>query len=484
MVLALGQPPVSFPWTMFLALPVLFWLFDGADRPRAAFGIGWCAGAGYFAASLFWIVEPFLVEPEVFGWMAPFALVGISFGLALFWAAPFGIAGRIGLRGAGAVLLLAGLWSVSEFARSHVLTGFPWGLLAYAWVETPVIQTAALLGPHGVGLLTLVACLSAGLLRPLALLVCLGLPAFGWTFGSWRLAEPEPARAEPFVVRVVQPNAEQRLKWDPTYQQIYFDRLLEATRAQAEVLPGLVIWPETAVPFVLDRAPGLQAEAGAALPPGSLLALGIMRVVDGAERASWFNALAVLDRTGEVVASYDKYHLVPFGEYVPMQAVLGLTGITGLTGSGFQAGPGPEVVDVPGVPAFLPLICYEAIFPQGLRVAGARPDWLLQVTNDAWFGKLSGPYQHLAQARVRAVEQGLPLVRAANTGISAVIDARGRVLEFLALGKQGYIDAQLPGPFPQTLYSQYGETPYFALLVLMFALTLAKIGTGNSREHS
>lgn len=483
-VLALAQPPVSFPWVIFVVLPVLFWQFEGARRPWSAFGVGWFAGTGYFAASLFWIIEPFLVEPEIFGWMAPFALAGMAGGLALFWAVPFFLVRRLGARGFRAVAFLALAWSIAEFARSNVLTGFPWGLLAYTWIETPVMQVAAVLGPHGLGMLTVLAGLVLGLLRPGAVAFAAMLLVLGWGYGAWRLGQPEVPPAQPTVVRVVQPNAEQHLKWDPEYQEIYFQRLLDATQAPAEVVPDLVIWPETAVPFTLDRSAGLQVEVGASLAPGSLLALGIQRMGETAEGADWFNSLAVLDGSGQSLAVYDKHHLVPFGEYVPMQSILGLTGLTGLTGSGFRAGPGPKVIDIAGIPAFLPLICYEAIFPQGLRTTGARPEWLLQVTNDAWFGKLSGPYQHLAQARVRAIEQGLPLVRAANTGISAVVDSRGRLLNFIVLGENGYFDAQIPATSPQTLYSQYGESIFLASLLLVFALTLYKIDTGISRSLS
>ena len=213
---AAAQPPVSWPVVLFAALPVLLWLLDGTPGPRAAFALGWAAGVGFFAAALFWIVDPFLVEPERFGWMAPFALVGMAGGLALFWAAAVRAGAGLGPPGHARILILAALWTLAEFARAHVLTGFPWALPAYAWVETPVIQTAALFGPHGLGLLTLIAGLLLGLgtWRGLA---AAAVAAGRRGLGLWCLAprRPLPVRAEPLVVRLVQPNAAQDEKWLP-----------------------------------------------------------------------------------------------------------------------------------------------------------------------------------------------------------------------------------------------------------------------------
>lgn len=469
---ALAQPPVSWPVVLFAALPVLLWLLDGARGPRAGFALGWLAGTGHFAAALFWIVEPFYVEPEVFGWMAPFALVGMAGGLALFWALPFAVFGRWPGRGIRGVLFLAALWSLSEVARSYVLTGFPWGLAAYAWIETPVMQVVALVGPHGLGFLTLVAALLPALLRRRAVLVACAMLAAGWGYGLWRLAEPVPVRPDGFTIRLVQPDADQALKWQPGMAQVFYDRHLELTAAVPRA--DVTIWSETAVPFALGDRPDLQAQSAGMAAPGHLI-LGIERYEDGASGRRWYNSLAVLGADGAPAAVYDKYRLVPFGEYIPLApwvARLGIPALAPLTGGGFSAGDGPHRIEVPGIPPFLPLICYEAIFPQGLRAPEGRPDWLVQVTNDAWFGTVSGPYQHLAQARSRAIEQGLPLARAANTGISAVIDPLGRINASLALGEIGSVDAALPGSMPATLYSRTGDLlaliAISAILILTF----------------
>ena len=294
-VTALAQPPVSQPAVLFLALPVLAWLIDGTRGSRAAFVVGWLAGAGHFAAALFWIVDPFLVQPEVHGWMAPFALAGMAGGMALFWAAPFALA-RAWPPGLPRLLALAALWTLSDFLRSHVLGGFPWGLVAYAWVDTPVIQTAAFFGPHLLGLLTLVAALLPATGRPAGIAVAVALVAAGWGFGAWRLAQPVEARDPRFVVRLVQPDADQRDKWRPGMEQLFYERHLALTAAPAEPAPDVTIWSETAVPFLLDRDRGLLAESAAAAAPGRLI-LGIRRAEGGPDgETRWFNSLAVLGR--------------------------------------------------------------------------------------------------------------------------------------------------------------------------------------------
>jgi apolipoprotein N-acyltransferase len=479
-VTALAQPPVSLPVVLFLALPPLAWLLDGTQGWRGAALLGWLAGAGHFAAALFWIVDPFLVEPEVFGWMAPFALAGMAGGLALFWVAPFALARAWWPPGSGRLLALAALWALADLARAYVLTGFPWGLPAYAWVETPVIQVVALVGPHGLGLLTLVAALLPATLSARAVVVAVALVAAAWAFGAWRLSQPLPPRAHPVTVRLVQPDADQALKWQPGMAQAFYERHLALTRAEPRA--DITVWSETAVPFALESSPELLAESAAAAAPGTLI-LGILRsepAPGGGER--WFNSLAVLRSDGTPAAVYDKYRLVPFGEYIPfpgLVARLGVPALVTLTGGGFSPGSGPHLVAAPGVPPFLPLICYEAIFPQGLTAPEGRPEWLLQVTNDAWFGEASGPYQHLAQARARAIERGLPLARAANTGISAMVDPYGRVVAALDLGEMGVVDTTLPSSLPPTPYSRTGDL--FALIAIfsMLGLTLINLYRGN-----
>ncbi|MEM9197652.1 MAG: apolipoprotein N-acyltransferase [Pseudomonadota bacterium] len=478
--LTLAQPPLSIWPLVLVAVRVLVWLVARAPSPTAAGWTGFVAATSFFATGLYWIVEAFLVDIARHGWMAPFALALLSAGLALFWVPAFWLTGRLRRAGLASgpvsvALFLAGMLTLMEYGRTHLLTGFPWALPAYAWVETPLAQLAALAGPHMLGFVTLLA---AGALAALphrgggrvVALAGLVLLAAGWGWGSWRLDQPVPDRADGLVVRVVQPNAAQHEKWQPSLFETFLQRQLAATAAapSGTAPPDVVIWPETALPWFVDAEPELRAQIAAAANDAEVI-LGARRVVNGA----WYNTLLVLGPGGKVLSVYDKHHLVPFGEYIPLHGLLGRMGLGSLTGGRFTPGSGPRVLAAPGVPAFLALICYEAIFPHQMQAA-TRPDWLVQITNDAWFGTSAGPYQHFAQARMRAIEQGLPLARAANTGISGIIGPMGRVIASKPLLTEGHVDAVLPAPLRPTLYATTGDTPWilFILAVLVTGVTV------------
>jgi apolipoprotein N-acyltransferase len=466
---AFGQSPWGLWWLALAAFVGIVGLASSAT-PRSAALSGLFAGAGYFAVALNWLVQPFMIDAARDGWMAPFALLFMAFGLALFWAAA-GYATRW-LRGAfGFGLAL----TAAELARGYVLTGFPWALVGHIWIDTPVAQLAALVGPSGLTLLTLVAAAGLSLRRMGAGAVAVLMLAGAWGFGLWVLAQPMPADRD-VALRLVQPNAAQQAKWDPDLAQQFLDRLLAFTAVKPA--PDLVIWPETALPYLLDRHPelaGIIADAG----NGALVALGMQRVAG----ARGWNNLSVFGPDALPLASYDKHHLVPFGEYIPfgdaLFAALDISAFASSEGNGYSAGVGPQLLDLGAkLGRVLPLICYEAVFPQDLR-GTERPDWLLQITNDAWFGTQSGPFQHAAQARLRAIEQGLPLVRVANTGVTAVYDARGRVTASLDFGTAAYLDAALPAALPATLYARWGEVP---LLVLLCGGALALLRRRNANN--
>ncbi|MBJ3762348.1 apolipoprotein N-acyltransferase [Maribius pontilimi] len=472
----LGQAPVSIVPVALLGLAFAAWLCRTAPSARAAAWRGFWAGTGYFAVTLHWIVEPFLVDVARHGWMAPFALVFMATGFALFWALAFWVARRMGRGWRFAVGFGLSIAAV-ELVRSYVLTGFPWALLGYVWTENPGAWLAAWIGPHGLTLLT--ALLVGGLaLAARIWVMALGAVAVwgGVTLAGLVLPEGDAlARiGDDPVVRLVQPNARQDQKWDPDFALAFFDRQLDFTRAGDA--PDLVIWPETAIPYLLQEGhPALDRIASAAR--GVPVILGAQRV-DGLRA---FNSLVVLQPDGRIGALYDKHHLVPFGEYMPFGQVtrlIGLRSFAARDGYGYSAGPGPRVLELGELGRVLPLICYEAIFPQDVSVPGSRPDWLLQITNDAWFGTFAGPQQHLAQARMRAIEQGLPMIRVANTGISAVIDRRGRVLEQLGLGQAGYFDTGIPAAGPMTPYAFTGDWPVAALVLLGLAGLGAAAGRG------
>ena len=464
-VIAVGQAPLGWWW---LALPALALVIRQVARGgRGAVWLAWFAGAGHYAAALNWIVEPFLIAPEVHGWMAPFAVVFLCFGLALFWA----VAAFVGARGPWPGMGFAVALGAAELARGYVLTGFPWAALGHVWVDHAPMQVAALVGPSGLTLLTLLVSGLVALWRPMPVVAGTALLVALFAYGLWREVQLAPA-AQGAVLRLVQPNAEQGLKWEPEQARVFFERQLDFTMAGAR--PDLVIWPETAVPYLLEDYPEVAARIGAA-GRGRPVAVGIQRV----EGWRFWNSLAVIGPEGRVAQHYDKHHLVPFGEYIPFGDVMhdwfGLVAFAAQQGNGYSAGPGPAVLDLgDGLGKVLPLICYEAVFPQVLRGAPERADWILQITNDAWFGEWTGPYQHLAQAQLRAVEQGLPFVRVANTGVSALIDARGRVVDSLPLGEEGYLDVVLPGALAAPPYARWGEVPVLLLLAgLGLGLVLA-----------
>ncbi|WP_300516838.1 apolipoprotein N-acyltransferase [Aliiroseovarius sp.] len=452
---ALGQAPFGLWPATVLGLALGAWLVRRAGTWPVAAGRGWALGAGFFAVTLIWIVQPFLVDPWRHGWMAPFAILLMAGGLALFWGAASGLAWRVDRQ----ALPLA--WPIfmglAELLRGRLFTGFPWGEPGGIWIDTPLAQGAAYVGAAGLTFLTfvLVAALTTG--RLAAGLALSGL-ALAWLAGGMRAG---PVGETDVRLRLVQPNAAQHLKWDPEYAPRFVARQLELSAAPADRPPDLVIWPETALPYLLRNAePVLRQAAAAAQAP---VVLGIQR----AEAGRYYNSMAVIDAGGNLKDVYDKAHLVPFGEYIPggnLLAQIGITAFASQRGYGYSPGPGARVLDLGAAGKALPLICYEAIFARDLRAAPERAGWVLQITNDAWFGTFSGPQQHLAQARMRAIEMGLPVVRAANTGISAVIDPLGRVTSSLGLGQQGYLDATLPRALPETVFARFGN---LALVVML-----------------
>lgn len=463
---ALGQAPLGFWWASVAALAALFWLLERAPDRRAAFLCGWLAGAGYFALGLNWIVEPFLIDIARHGWMAPFAVVLLAFGLGLFW----GAAAVLGRLARVPVLGFVAAFVALEWLRGVIFTGFPWAMLGHVWIGTPLDQLAALGGPSLLSLLTLLVAALPVLFRLRGAVGSAALLAAGLGFGVWRLSQPLPDPGAE-TLRLVQPNAEQSVKWEAARAQEFFDRLTMLTARDGPA--DLTIWPETAVPYMLEYSPevaGMVVAASAGRP----VALGIQRE----EAGRFYNSLRVLEGEGVQTALYDKAHLVPFGEYIPFGDLaydwFGLRAFAAQAGNTYSAGPGPRVLDLGPFGKVLPLICYEAIFPRDVNAMPERADWMLQITNDAWFGVWTGPFQHFDQARLRAVEQGLPLIRVANTGVTAVVDARGRVLAELPFGTMDALDTRIPGALPPTPYALWGDG--FVALLLAGLAALAMFG--------
>ncbi len=512
----LAFAPFFFSPVLFVTLPVLVWLLDGsvlrADgmaplspvraalrRARQAAVIGWLFGAGYFLAGLFWIGEAFLVEAEQFAWLLPFAVTLMPAGLALFTAAATGTASLAWKPGVSRILALALTLSVSEWLRGHVLTGFPWNVLGYALTSPlELMQSAGLFGIYGLTLLTVlifavpfVALADAGIeprrLRAgvrLALLAVVPLP-LAWTYGAMQLAAPAPPDLNGVRMRLVQPSVLQHEKWRPEHQRrIFFDHISLSNQAPDGTFVGLsgithVIWPEAAMPFLPLNSPEAMGAIGDMLPAGTHLLSGALRLAGDpaaqpANRTA-FNSLIVFDPDGKPQGIYDKIHLVPFGEYLPLRAWLEAIGLQKLTAwrGGFSVGQSPRpLLPVAGMPPVSVLICYEAIFPGAVVQGAERPQALINLTNDGWFGNTTGPRQHFHQARVRAVEEGLGLIRVANNGITGVIDARGRVLAQLGLNERGVIDANMPGPTSPPFYARYGDWTFLMLWIVAAACLL------------
>ena len=502
---AVAHPPFGFlPGLLGYAL--LMHLVDEAPdaRPlRSAFWRGWLAAFAYFLISCWWVAEAFMVDARGQGWMAPFAATLLPAVLGLFWGLAMLAYRALKPKGPWRVLAFAGALTAAEWARGHLLTGFPWNLPGETWrAGSAVSQAASFAGAYGLTWITLaMAAAFAAPLGPargggrgrfappvLAACVLIGL----WAYGAARLRHPvAPIGPQP-MVRIVQANVKQEAKYTEDNLRTIFADYVDLTAAPARRPPDIVVWSEGAVPLSANEllAPGGgTAEAIArAMHPGETLLLGAYRVAGPADKPRYYNSLISV-REGpdglDITGVYDKYRLVPFGEYLPAEQVLQPLGFKDLThiGDSFTPGVLPGPLAPVGIPAVQPLICYEGLFPDLVRDAvrrtGRRPRWIVNVSNDSWFGVTSGPLQHLNQASYRAIEEGLPIVRSTPTGVSAVIDAYGRVApgQSLGLNRLGVIDAALPAALPGSTYGRVGDAPLGILLAVSLIAALRSVWT-------
>ncbi len=470
-VAAFGQAPYDLPVVLLLALAVVLVLFRATATPLRAAALGWAFAFGYFMHGWSWLHAPFMVDADRYAWMAPFALGGLWAGLALFWGAAFGVSRWLSPRLWPLIFCL----SAAEFLRGYLFTGFPWGMFSQALVDIWPGQALALVGPYGLTLVFIAAAV---------LFVQRDADAVPLKVGAWLgrlvlvclLLVPFQGPAAPLTdttIRLVQPNAAQKDKWNPQMIPVFFDRQLSLTNAlppAGGAEPDLILWAETAIPWPLDLAQGALDQISLAAE-GAPVVLGVQRRADG----RFYNSAVLLGPGGQVTQIYDKHHLVPFGEYIPFGDILADFGIRSFAaqfGNGFSSGPGAALMDLGKLGQALPLICYEAVFARDVNAAPSRPSFLMQLTNDAWFGTGQGPLQHLSQARMRAIEQGLPMARVANTGVSAMIDPSGRITASLGLGQAGFLDAQLPAPRAPTFFSRFGEWPFLVVLLIGLATAL------------
>ncbi|MCW8914278.1 MAG: apolipoprotein N-acyltransferase [Magnetovibrio sp.] len=487
-----AMPPIYQIYLLIPAFSGLLWMAVDAPTRWKAFVVGWWFGAGFFTGGLYWVSFALLVDAEKFAWLMPIAIFGFAFGLGLFVALNTLVVRMIPGDLTAKAMVLAGTWVLLEWIRSWIFTGLPWNPLGSVWAfaDAP-LQVTWLVGVFGLSLFTALLAVMPGTFGqasqnnnpqdngPIRLLIA-SVAAMGvvWVGGSYRLADATDAVVDGVRLRLIQPNIPQNEKWKPELRQrnimAQVDLALSPPKV-GEPTPTHIIWAETSAPFFIENSPEWRRLIGAATPKGGLTILGAPRVLPDASDDGSFkvaNALLALDDKGRVTDTYDKFHLVPFGEYVPLSDWLPLDKITQGQGA-FTPGPGLQTLNLKGLPPVSPLICYEVIFPGAVvnpdDNLDRRAQWLLNLTNDAWYGATAGPHQHFVSARLRAVEEGLPAVRVAFTGISGIVDAYGRTQSIRALGEKGFVDGGLPiavkaiGP-----YSQYGDV----IPVLMALLTL------------
>ena len=491
-ILAAALPPVDLTPLVFAIFPLYLWLDEGSTTPLRSAALSYVFALGHFTAGLYWIAAALFVDIGRFWWALPFALLGMPIVLSAFVGACIYVAAlakmRLKLSAPASVCLFAVAWSASEWLRGHLFTGFPWNLTGYVWAggfpgALTMLQSAAAIGIYGLSFVTvlsasLLALLGTASLAPISpwrrampALVAATLIFVPVALGALRL-HLAPVAETSVWLRLVQPSIAQTDKWNPTEAEGNFRRLTELSAAPSQHALSAVIWPEAAATFFLERDADHRGAIAAVAPKNGYVVTGALRgaPVSGPLSQVW-NSIEVIDGASKIAARYDKAHLVPFGEYMPLGNVLPLHKIT--AGSiDLSAGPGPQTLSFDRLPPFSPLICYEAIFPGTIVDIQDRPTWLLNVSNDAWYGRSAGPYQHFAMARTRAVEEGLPLVRVANNGISGVVDAEGRVLARTGLDAIGYADIALPAAGRTTPYAYLGDRILLAMIVVVSGLAI------------
>lgn len=477
---ALAFPPFNAIPVLWLSFPALFILTKNARNARQAFATGWCFSFGLLVPSLYWIAGALFVDIAKFWRVLPFAVAGLPAFFAFYYGLAAALAWRRGLARPGAPLFFALCWFLADLARGHLFTGFPWDITGYVWGDClPVLQITHAIGIEGLTLLTLGLAFApcaffvwkrkqAVLLSLLPFLLFMGLA--GW--GEVRLREAKDTNVPHVRIRIVQPNTDQALKWKAENRRANLEKLIELSAAPAQGLtPTHIIWPETAAAYYLAEEPAVRREIARFMPSGSVLITGaVRRRADEEGGYHYYNSLIVMDSKADILGSYDKHHLVPFGEYMPFRSVLPLP-VVSMLGTDFTAGEGVKTLRAPGLPPFSPLICYEAIFSDDVAARDDRPQFLLNLTNDAWYEGTIGPAQHFAIARVRAIEEGLPLIRAANKGISGLVDPWGRVFSSTDGRSPAFLDFDLPESLNNEIPLEIqGKKPSWLILFGIFLL--------------
>jgi apolipoprotein N-acyltransferase len=492
-----AMPPFNLAPLLLPSFTGLIWLLDGAASRKRACYDGWLWGMGFFVPNLYWVAAAMFVDLAQFWWMVPICILGLPAVLSLYTGAATGLYRALRLRNLARIGLFAFCWVLAEWLRGHVpLGGFPWVVIGYAWsgdsaVALDLLQSTSLFGVYGLSFFTvLVAALPARLgdpprpgqsrLRPLwgiGIGAALLFVAIAW--GADRLANGITGDVPGVTLRIIQTDLANRDNADDADERLQKVFALAGSRGADSVTAQ--IWPESSVEFLLNQQPELEAAIGRLASPGGLILTGTALAHREGDTFRDTNSVAAIGGDGQIVGSYAKAHLVPVGEYIPLHDLLSFIPVVADRGGGWSTGPGPTTLHLPNLPPVAPIVCYEAIFPHAVIDEADRPAWLLNDTNDAWFGRSIGPEQHFALARVRTVEEGLPLIRAANGGISGVVDAYGRRVMTLPLGEEIALDVKLPNALPtDTLYGRVGDIP---LLLIAFIALLASIASALHRNR-
>lgn len=455
------------------------WQIDSCTNKKQSFWLGWFFGLGFFVTGLYWISFALLIDIRTFGWMIPFAMFGIPAVLAFYSAICSLITFKVSCKGYKKVILFAAIWTTLEILRGFLFTGFPWNLIGYIWTfSDSMLQITSIMGIFGLSLLTVFVFAMPYSInwekkvkntKPTILALLLLFAIF--IFGQYRLSNGNNS-FHPDKIRIVQGNIAQNNKWDARNSQKILNKYISQSVSAGFEDVKYILWPEAAVPFYIEDDSPLITILGSAVPQDGYLLTG---TIHGLENGSVvYNAIHTINQYGEVAAIYHKSHLVPFGEYVPLRSILPIDKIT--PGQvDFSKGDGITTLDIKGMPSFSPLICYEAIFPNKVIDKNTPPQFMINVTNDAWYGNSSGPYQHFNMVKVRAVEHGIPLIRAANTGISGVIDAYGRIIARTSLGEDAVLDSKIPQSLTSpTLYTKFGNLSVIAIMIIMCGICYKK----------
>ena len=462
-ICALGNDPWALWYFSIFSLIIWFWLITKNKIPKNIFKETFRFGFGYFFISLIWIVEPFFVEPWIHGWIAPIALIALPSFLALIWAL-FAFFGHYFLSSVGIVIGL----SLAEYCRLYLLTGFPWATISYVLLDTNAEKWLSLIGPYGLSLFLLFTCfiVAFAFQTRKKLNAFLAVSTTSILFLIPNFFGKENSRSLSFSVRLIQPNAVQEKKWSEEFAPVFFKNMIEMTSQNPK--PDIVIWPETSLylPYnsAFEELDKMKEAAGE-----SILIFGALKI----DATNFLKNSLIIENKNQETVFYDKAKLVPFGEYLPfinLKNYFKISERSNLFGWGFKSGKGSELLSLPNGLTFVPLICYEAIFSNFLKPSVKDADFILQITNDAWFGKSIGPQQHLAQLRIRAIEYGLPVIRVANTGITAIIDAEGKVVKKLSINKSGYLDSFIPSRKHTTIYGKFGDLIFLSLVLLTLVI--------------